>query len=260
MQTDQFKYFIEKHRDALDAALPDAHLWQGVEKALIRWPESDELERQLISNRTLLDQDEPSIAVWDSICTALDAPADPLEAFIKNNREAFDAEQPAEGLWNNIASASTKNQAPQMRISWGRRIMQAAAAITILICGIGLGMWYAGHQTPENNGMAMSDVSSEYAELERYYQSDIEQKKGQLAEFASYQDESVLEDLKEMDRIMEELRLELEQVTPANREKVVRAMIENYKSKVTILQRVLQHLNEQSNDSTNSSNNEIESI
>ena len=48
--------------------------------------------------------------------------------------------------------------------------------------------------------------------------------------------------MQQIDLAMQELRAELTDVPPGNREQVVRAMIENYKAKTAILQRVLERL------------------
>ena len=52
--------------------------------------------------------------------------------------------------------------------------------------------------------------------------------------------------------IDEELRQELANVPPGNREQVVRAMIENYKAKASILERVLERLEESKPNQENS--------
>ena len=49
-------------------------------------------------------------------------------------------------------------------------------------------------------------------------------------------------DLQQLDNIMTELKNEMANVPPGNREQVVRAMIENYKAKTSILQRVLERM------------------
>ena len=107
----------------------------------------------------------------------------------------------------------------------------------------------------------MADVSPEYAELERHYEHDITDKKEKLATFTGSQSADVLQDLDQLDRIMEELRRELADVPPGNRQQVVRAMIENYKAKTAILQRVLEHLDIKQNEGNNSKlSNEIKNI
>ena len=119
--------------------------------------------------------------------------------------------------------------------------MRAAAAIALLIVGAGLGLWYAGQQNTQNNGMTLGQVSVEYAELEHYYQRDIAAKQQQLVAYTGNNSDVEL-DLQQLDGVMHELQQELANVPPGNREQVVRAMIENYKAKAAILERVLDRL------------------
>ena len=128
--------------------------------------------------------------------------------------------------------------------------MRIAAAIGLLVAGVGLGLWYAGTQQTSN--MAMGEVSGEYREVEQYYQRDIAGKQQKLASFVGYQPAEVDEDLKQLDQIMSELRQELANVPRGNREQVVRAMIENYKAKASILERVLERLEESKPEKINS--------
>ena len=70
-----------------------------------------------------------------------------------------------------------------------------------------------------------------------------------------------MQDIEQLDKIMDELRRELASVPEGNRQQVVRAMIENYKSKTAILQRVLEHLEENQNRGKNSkSSNETKNM
>jgi hypothetical protein len=98
----------------------------------------------------------------------------------------------------------------------------------------------------------MSDVSGEYKELEQFYQRDITVKREKLATFTGSQPAEVGEDLEHLDEIMAELRRDLADVPPGNREQVIRAMIENYKAKMAILQRVLERLEQSNNGGDNS--------
>ena len=257
--------FIRQNRAAFDHGDPHPGVWAKVEKQLHRLPEADHLERFIWSDRALFDSAEPSGHLWTAIEQALDARctagADPLEAFIHTHRENFDADTPDLRVWAAIEQAlPTAREAKVVRVHWHRSLLRIAASIALLVCGIGIGLWYAGQHT-NTPGMALSEVSSEYAELEQYYQRDISAKQEKLASFASYRDESVTEDLQQMDQIMNDLRQELANVPPGNREQVVRAMIENYKAKAAILERVLGHLQQQQPATTNnSSKHEVDNI
>ena len=247
------KIFIQKHREAFDGAVPGAHGWPGVERMLDRLPASDALERQLMCDRILLDTETPSEAVWAGIEITLNETAGntSLESFIRQNRDAFDLETPDEKAWESIAGNLPKPRAIKVHIGWQRSLMRMAASLALLIAGIGGGIWYErnGNAT---EGMAMSDVSGEYKELEQFYQRDITVKREKLATFTGSQPAEVGEDLEHLDEIMAELRRDLADVPPGNREQVIRAMIENYKAKMAILQRVLERLEQSNNGGDNS--------
>ncbi len=238
------KLFIQNNREAFDAAVPGAHGWPGLERMLGRLPDADGLERQLMCNRMLLDTKMPSEELWMKIKNDLDTISNPnLETFIQTNREAFDSELPRVQSWEKIAEALPKPTAIVVHIGWQRNLMRMAASLALLLAGIGGGIWYERHGNA-NAEMAMSDVSGEYKELEQYYKRDISTKREKLATFTGTQPEEVGEDLEHLDQVMEELRRELAEVPPGNREQVVRAMIENYKAKTAILQRVLERLDQ----------------
>jgi hypothetical protein len=260
---DSLELFIRDHRNAFDEAMPGAHGWAGVENALDRLRNADGVEAELIMNRILLDTKAPSEKVWAGIEQYLDDPknsiCDPLESFIRENRDALDSEVPDLKVWANIVKA-TPAKAKIIRIGWQRHLLRAAASVALLVTGLGLGIWYA--RMGEPSAMAMSEVSTEYAELEQYFQRDIAGKTQKLATFTGSQSAEVKQDLQQLDNVMEELRLELADVPEGNREQVVRAMIENYKAKAAILERVLERLEESTKTETINSNsgNEIKNI
>lgn len=261
---DKIENFIREHRNAFDVAMPGAHGWADLEKTLDRLRQSDGLEKEIMCSRLFLDTESPSERVWAGIEAFLDQPnkdgaSDPLERFIRDNREALDSEVPDLKVWANIAK-ETPAKAKIIGINWQRSLLRAAASVALLVTGLGLGIWYARSTGP--SAMAMSEVSNEYAELEHYFQSDIAGKQQKLATFTGSQSAEIHEDLEQLDNMMSELKLELANVPEGNREQVVRAMIENYKAKAAILERVLERLEESNKTETinSDSNNEIKNI
>ena len=253
--TDNIKIFIEQHRNDFDGAIPGAHAWESVSQTLSRLQTADGMERAILLDRVLLDTETPAASVWAAVEKALDtagrAKLDDLESFIRDNRSAFDAEAPDLRVWAAIEAATpAQKKAKTVGIGWGHHLMRIAAAIGLLVAGVGVGLWYAGTQQTSN--MAMGEVSGEYREVEQYYQRDIAGKQQKLASFVGYQPAEVDEDLKQLDQIMSELRQELANVPRGNREQVVRAMIENYKAKASILERVLERLEESKPEKINS--------
>ncbi len=253
--------YIHHNRPDFDTAIPDDCRWQDVSGTLTRLQASGcPIEAFVAIERPVLDTEWPdTTAIWGRIATHLDkleqpsaTSEDTLESFISGNRAGFDTEMPDLRVWNELVRTQPQPAAP-LRISWHNRLARAAAAIALVVSGAALGLWYAGSQQGSGAaptaqdlataGMRMSDVSKEYADLESQYERDIQQKKAALARFASNPSTSeVFVDMEQMDKIMEELRLELSNVPPGNREHIIRVMIENYKSKAQVLGKVLEAL------------------
>lgn len=260
--------FIKHYRARFDTADPPAWLWLSLEKAAARLPQADSLEKFLLIERASFDLATPPSALWPRIEQAMEqmnlVKCDPLEAFIRNHRDDFDGFAPAPDIWEAIAAQPTSPKV--LKIHWQRHLLRVAAALALLLAGMGLGIWYGQPATlpgSRNDGMALAEVSPEYAELEQYYQRDIAGKQLQLARFSANGHTDVETDLQQLDQVMHELRRDLAGVPPGNREQVIRAMIENYQAKSAILQRVLEHLNPSPSspaETTNSDKHETEKI
>jgi hypothetical protein len=245
---DYIEQYIELHTEAFNSAETPECGWEALDRVLDR-VKGDEMARFIAANRLEFDNRDCPNNVWANIVETLPRnvtasethQADNIESFINENRAAFDRETPDLRIWEQLSKQ--KEKAPALRISWPRQLVRSAAAIGLLIAGVGIGMWYSSSQQKQLAGMRMSDVSPEYAELESHFERDIESKKASLAKFTSnVSSTEVFNDLTQMDNIMEDLRRELADVPPGNREEVVRAMIENYKTKAKVLERVLKAL------------------
>lgn len=256
---DLIKKYIQQHRADFDTAVPGAQGWSGVEKMLQRMPHTDALERFVACERMLFDQQVPPESLWAKIEADLPQNID-LEQFIRQNRCEFDTELPDVKAWEQINTQLPKPPVRRVTMQWQRSLARVAASLALVVVGIGAGIWYE-RQDGSSEGMAMSDVSNEYAELEQYYQQGITQKQAKLANFAPQQTEEIGRDLAQMDEMMEQLRRELATVPSSNREQVVRAMIENYQAKTAILQRVLEYLEEtQTGGDNRKQRNDIKNI
>jgi hypothetical protein len=238
---------IRQRRADMDAALPGAFTAQRLERLLARLPHADGLEVEIMANRPLMDTAAPREGTWTCIRQQLDGQdrCDDVEMFIQNQRSAFDIAEPPVRLWAAIEQAlptpAAAAPAPVLHARWVRPLVRVAAAVVLLVSGIGIGTWHS-EQRQADSVMAMSEVSNEYAELENYYQSEISTQRQQLAKFTGSQSAEVGDDLQQLDDVMAELQAEMANVPPGNREQIVRAMIENYETKKAILQRVLERL------------------
>ncbi len=251
--------FIEEHRGAFDTAMLAAEVWAAIARQLDRWSEADGLARYIAQHRFLFDDGGPQAQLWGRIAEQLPSPHDPLETFIAQNRAALDTQEPDPRLWPKLLRPLPPSHTARLR--WLRPLRLTAAAITLLLTGVALGLWYGHRQTASTPKLTLSDLSPEYAEAERYFQREIRQRKHRLGHFSlSYSRNTVMEDLRQMDIAMAELQAELAQVPPTQREPIIRAMIENYKARIAILERVLQYLERQNKAPTNSGDHDTEKI
>lgn len=182
---------------------------------------------------------------------------DNLEQFIRDNREEFDTAIPSLKIWAELDKQLPKvpEKPVAKRISI-RRFLSIAAAVTMLI-GFGIGIGFYLSPTVEQGAVTLSDLSPEYAEVEQYYSTQVNSK---LARLASYQATSpeIQADLAELDQWMQDLQKELSIVPKSKEEAVVNDIIDLYKTKVAILEKVLESI--QSSNQKNSIQHETVDI
>ena len=130
--------------------------------------------------------------------------SDQLEKFINENRAAFDGEIPGLNVWAQIDQTLTqRDQHQARRFRLWKNIRVAAAVLVLMVFGglIGSYITQISMGTPPEN---LAQVSSEYAEMEQYYQKEIQEKYAQVVRYD--QAETVKPDLDQLDTIMEELK------------------------------------------------------
>ncbi|MEM9821217.1 MAG: hypothetical protein AAF985_09105 [Bacteroidota bacterium] len=181
---------------------------------------------------------------------------DNLEKFIQDHREEFDREIPSLKVWaaidKNLRDEDEEQPTAKPRTMW-RYAWIAASIAFLLATGALIGVQMA--EDGQAGIASLSDVSTEYAEMENYYQKQIQEK---VAILARYDDQTVTEDLKQVDEFMVELQEELKEAPKGNEEKIINAMIDNYQTKINILERVLERI--QSTNRENSKSEENETI
>ncbi len=177
---------------------------------------------------------------------------DQLEKFIRENRTAFDTEVPSLRVWANINKQIDKR--PQPKIIWMRRLrsIAAIAILAVTACVIGFKMGTASAEA-----RSLADISPEHAEMERFFNKQIEEKMVKLASYE--QDGFVKADFQELDVIYEELQQELEKIPAGtiNEDRVIQAMISNYQTKIDILEQVLEKVQTTGQTNLKTEENEV---
>jgi uncharacterized damage-inducible protein DinB len=183
-----------------------------------------------------------------------------LEKYIKNNRDAFDDAYPSLRLWAAIESELGEETAPPVRqrqMQARRPWYQIAATVAILLSLGGIGGAYLNQQSQVTTAQqVLEEVAPEFSEIEQYYNQRIHERYVQLTSHT--QDPEIDADLAQMDQAMLELREELAHAPPGREDQIVQQLMESYRLKLLILERILERIEalQDSDVSTNNNSNE----
>ena len=173
-----------------------------------------------------------------------------LEDFINKNRSEFDSETPDLKIWAAIDKQMSPPKTEPIRRRFNPWKMGIAASMLLLL-GLGMGYFFSPNHSSKE-ALASANLPVEFREAESFYQAEYQNKRQQLV---NYTVEPTLEaDLEEFDQIILEMKSELKNVPKGNRERVLSAIIQNYQTKIDILQRILDQL--ESAKTTKSDRNE----
>ncbi len=178
--------------------------------------------------------------------------SDNLEKFISDNRPEFDDREPPKNIWSAIdRQLDQKSKKTARLIPIWRYARVAAAAVVLISIGVFIG------QNMNNSvaePLAYEVQYPEYFEAEQYYQKEVNAKIAQLANY--HHDASINEDLEQLDQIYEELKNELSQAPKDQQEQIINAMITNYRTKLSILERVLERIQSTNQENLNKTNDD----
>ena len=163
---------------------------------------------------------------------------DNLEKFITQNRDAFDDSIPSLKVWAAIDRAANKKEARRVKL-WKQ--LQIAATVAVLLVSGGIVGSYLTQSGQANNAMAiLQETAPEFFEMERYFQTQIDERVNQLVSYSP--DDQVLKDLDQIDQAMLELKEELQDAPKGKEDEIIENLIQNYQMKVAILERVLERM------------------
>jgi hypothetical protein len=175
---------------------------------------------------------------------------DSMKDFIQQNKDSFDSFEPSENLWEKIEQKSVK---PIRMVSLSSVLRVAAVAVILM----GVGLFFLLQETEQPIAeveapveeeqvvpLSLANMSSEMAEVEVYYTTQISERMKELDQYEV--DPDMLLEIEFLQNDYEELKKELGQ--GADRAKIVEAMIENYRLRIEILELILNELKEHKND------------
>ncbi len=168
-------------------------------------------------------------------------PQDDLKGFIAQQRAAFEQPLPegyADALWADVDAQLARKKRKHV-VYYALRI--AAAVVLCIVVGAS---WFT-YSTQQNDWATLPD---EFLETELYYQQRIEEKMRQLKTLPVTLSPHFQENMAQLDSIYAELQHDLRDKT--NRAEVIEAMIAHQRLKLTLLEHILETLEEENHETT----------
>lgn len=191
-----------------------------------------------------------------------------LEKFVQENREAFDKEMPKMLVWEGIEARLNEIEQPKeiltpktkvvsLRTRLYRYAKVAAIGLVLLTVGGFIGSyWTMQNQTEQ---LSFGTINEEYEELEIFYADKVNMQLEQLKKYRF--EKSIINDIDELDEAYKELEKELKQEgNEVDNEMIINEMIDNYQAKVNILERVLDRLERNKQQTVKNKKNEKVSL
>lgn len=165
---------------------------------------------------------------------------DKLRERIEHSRQEWDHyETDLEGLWGDIESRLDDKE--NLNTGYNKKLWLRIAASVTLIAAVSWGVTtILGLNNNTAELYALRDISPELAETEYYYASQISEKLEMIHTSNADVDNLVMEDLTLLDSAYYELQRDLKD--NADSEEVINAMIQNYRIKLQVLEKVLEEI------------------
>lgn len=176
-----------------------------------------------------------------------------LEKIVQANKLDFDSFEPNEGHFDRFEQKLIEYNNKKKSFSFAYILKAAIIAILVTLSGLWI---YDNLGARTNKGIALSELSSEYGEVEMYYTHLVNQKYGEINQsqtLDSTQKLMLVQELKEMDSIYENLKKDL--ITNPSDKRVINAMIQHYQLKVEVMNQILDQLQQAQNINKQKSKN-----
>lgn len=170
-----------------------------------------------------------------------------LEQFLADHKQEFDSENPPPMIWMNLEKELANNRKEEkstivheLKQTNLMRLIQVAAMF-VVVMGVGL---LIGMQINKSGNTYNNPYLDEFVEAEKHYNKKIDNMWATVKATGVEESEDVEEDLKSLDAVYNELKEELLSGKGSNTTEVVNSMIHNYRTKIDILETVLNKKNQ----------------
>lgn|SRR5690606_38832521 len=170
---------------------------------------------------------------------------DEFEKYIRESRDAFDDQEPPAGHFNRF---SRKLELSEERKKNSSVFFWRVAAAIILLFVLALSVLVPRFNSPDDvqyGSMTLSEVSDDLANVEFYYQSKLAQEYTKIEDL-SKTDPLVKSYLDEIDALNTEYQnLEATLYESGTHDKVILAMIENFRLRLSLMEKLEERKNKQ---------------
>lgn len=179
---------------------------------------------------------------------------DELEKLILDNRHSLEDEEPREGHFERFEARLQKASKPSRVISF-KPILQIAAIVVFALLAVNQARIYFFPEKQE--ALTLGSISPEYREVEFYYTNAIETGMNQWNKLSSEgliseaEQQMMMEEQQEFDRMYQKLLEDLKE--NPNDERVINAMIEYYQARMSIINLIINKLQEVKQHNNNKS-------
>jgi len=171
---------------------------------------------------------------------------DDLKKYTEKHRKDFDVYVFDKDMaWNAIENRLDSAGEKRTQFPW--KSILRVAAIMIFLMTIGFG-YYLNHQRLEINryGFDLQDLSLDLADTEAYYTMQIDEKLDMIKAAKGNFDSNLLAQMEIFDADYQLLKKDLKD--NADSEEVINAMIEHYRLKLNMLEKILKEIKKDNNN------------
>ena len=179
---------------------------------------------------------------------------DELERLILDNRHSLEDDEPMQGHFERFEARLQKTSKPS-KVIYFKPILQIAAIVVFALLAVNQVRIYFFPEKQE--AMTLGSISPEYREVEFYYTNAIETGMNQWNNLSSEglisesEQQMMMEEQKEFDQMYQRLLQELK--TNPNDERVINAMIEYYQTRMSLMNLIINKLEEVKQQKNNKS-------
>lgn len=179
---------------------------------------------------------------------------DELEKLILDNRHSLEDEEPMEGHFERFEARLQKASKPT-RVIYFKPVLRIAAIVVFALLAVNQVRIYFFPNKQEE--LTLGSLSPEYREVEFYYTSAIETGMNQWDKLSreglisESEQQMMMEEQKEFDQMYQRLQKELE--ANPNDERVINAMIEYYQARMSLINLIINKLEEVKKQKNNKS-------